>query len=353
MKPKRKLSKIDFSNEGAHIALCHKDQGVANGADYALVLKAQNFSDEFIEKIQQVKVTMELPDFLSRFFNIWSGDADVLAYMMGYVEPVETQADEKLEAEEEFQDWIKSRVESFEIIKQLAETDKFAEVLSKLSEDEYLALLNDQALLEKAFTKLDKQKQEAIDKEKAAKAKPRLVKAKKESSDVADATKGDAPQIASGEKEGDNPVVKSKSKETLMSKTPDVKTVEQTVEVEMIEKAAFEQIQKQAQETQELLKSAMLELEVFKAEKQAMLAKARKQAVVDAVKAEDKADMLFKSIEGLSDEQFNTVVTVVKSLVEQVEKSTLFQETGVTAEVQDSKEAESAVARILKSQFAK
>ena len=138
-----------------------------------------------------------------------------------------------------------------------------------------------------------------------------------------------------------------------MSKTPDVKTVEQTVEVEMIEKAAFEQIQKQAQETQELLKSAMLELEVFKAEKQAMLAKARKQAVVDAVKAEDKADMLFKSIEGLSDEQFNTVVTVVKSLVEQVEKSTLFQETGVTAEVQDSKEAESAVARILKSQFAK
>ena len=138
-----------------------------------------------------------------------------------------------------------------------------------------------------------------------------------------------------------------------MSKTPDVKTVEQTLEVEMIEKAAYEQIQKQAQETQELLKSAMQELEIFKAEKQAMIAKARKQAVVDAVKAEDKAEVLFKSIEGLSDEQFNAVVTVVKSLVEQVEKSALFQETGTTADVQDSPATESAVARILKSQFSK
>lgn len=350
-KPKRKLSNIDFSKEGAHIALCHKDQGVANGADYALVLKAKNFSDEFIEKIQQVKVTMELPDFLKRFFYLWEEDADVLAYMMGYVEPVETQADEKIEAEEEYQDWIKSKMEAFEIIKQAAEAENMTSVLSKLSEDEYLALLKDQEQLEKAFNKLDKEKEQKVTAEKEAKRKPKVVA--KKSSDVANATKGDTPQIASGEKEGDNPVVKLKSKEKLMPQTQEVKVVEQTVEVEMVEKSAFEQIQKQAQETQELLKSAMQELEVFKAEKALMIAKARKQAVVDAVKAEDKAEVLFKSIEGLADEQFNAVVSVVKSLAEQVEKSALFQETGATADVQDSPEAESAVARILKSQFSK
>lgn len=39
---KRVLKGINFENEQAHIALCHKDQGVANGADYVLALKALN-----------------------------------------------------------------------------------------------------------------------------------------------------------------------------------------------------------------------------------------------------------------------------------------------------------------------
>lgn len=350
-KPKRKLSNIDFSKEGAHIALCHKDQGVANGADYALVLKAQNFSDEFIEKIQQVKVTMELPDFLKKFFGLYYEDAEVLARMMGYV----AEENETAEVAYSYEDYIQSRMESFEIIKQAAESEDIASVLSKLTENEYLSLLKDQEQLEKAFDKADKQKQEAIDKQKAEKSKPRLVKAKKESPDVANVTKADVNastvQHEVKEGKGNSPVVKFKSKETLMN--DEIKVVEQTVQTEVVEKSQFDAIQKQAQETQELLKSAMQELEVFKAEKQAMIAKARKQAVVDAVKAEDKAEVLFKSIEGLSDEQFNAVVTVVKSLVEQVEKSALFQETGTTADVQDSPDAESAVARILKSQFSK
>lgn len=346
-KPKRKLSNIDFSKEGAHIALCHKDQGVANGADYALVLKAQNFSDEFITKMQQVQVTLELPDFLRKFFGLYYEDAEVLARMMGYVSPEKDD-----EVEYSYEDYIQSRLEAFEIIKQAAEAENMTSVLSKLSEDEYLALLKDQEQLEKAFNKLDKEKEQKATAEKEAKRKPKVVA--KKSSEVATATAtAVVPQIASGESEGANPVVKSKSKEKLMPQTQEVKVVEQTVEVEMIEKSAFEQIQKQAQETQELLKSAMQELEVFKAEKAAMIAKARKQAVVDAVKAEDKAEVLFKSIEDLADEQFNAVVSVVKSLAEQVEKSALFQETGATADVQDSPEAESAVARILKSQFSK
>lgn len=41
-KPKRILKDISFEHEGAHIALCNKEQGVANGADYVLALKSLN-----------------------------------------------------------------------------------------------------------------------------------------------------------------------------------------------------------------------------------------------------------------------------------------------------------------------
>lgn len=355
MKPKRKLSNIDFSKEGAHIAICHKDQGVANGADYALVMKAQNFSDEFIEKIQQVKVTLELPEFLRRFFYLYGDDAEVLAHMMGYVEPEETQADLKMEAEEDFQDWVKSRMESFEIIKSLAETDNLSSVLSKLTEDEYLALVNDQSMLEKALDKADKQKAELEAKAKAEKLKPKVkaVKSVKESPAVTTVTQADVNastvQHEVKEGKGNSPVVKLKSKEKLM---PDVKVVEQVVETEMIEKSQFDAIQKQAADAQELLKSAMQELEMFKAEKQAMVVKARKQSVLDVVKDQGKADSLYGAIAGLADAEFDSVVSIVKSLSEQVEKSALFQEQGATVESTEQIQ-ESAVARILKAQFTK
>lgn len=53
-KTKRKLSEIDFSREDAHIALVSKEQGgPANGADYALILKAANS-----EEVLQVEDTL-------------------------------------------------------------------------------------------------------------------------------------------------------------------------------------------------------------------------------------------------------------------------------------------------------
>ena len=149
---KRKLSDISFQHEGAHVALVSKEQGgPANLHDYALVLKANKFSEEFVEKMQQVRVTMELPDFLQKFFGMWSEDAKVLATMMGYVEPADTQQMENEEAQAEVEDWIKSRMEAFEVLKTAHESDNLAAVLSELSEEQYLAMLKDQELIEKAF----------------------------------------------------------------------------------------------------------------------------------------------------------------------------------------------------------
>lgn len=52
-----------------------------------MIAKANNFSPEFNKKMQQIGATMELPDFLEKFFGIWGSDAEVLARLMGYVEP--------------------------------------------------------------------------------------------------------------------------------------------------------------------------------------------------------------------------------------------------------------------------
>ncbi len=86
-KAKRKLKGFDFAKEGAAVALVGPSVGgPANGIP-TLIAKANNFSPEFIKKMQQIQVTMELPDFLEKFFGIWGSDAEVLARLMGYVEP--------------------------------------------------------------------------------------------------------------------------------------------------------------------------------------------------------------------------------------------------------------------------
>lgn len=364
-KIKRKLSNIDFDRDGAHIALCHRGQGAANMQEFALVLKSKNFSDEFIEKIQQVKVTMELPDFLEKFFYIYNDDAEILAYMMGYVEPTETPEDEMMEAEEDFQDWIESRMEAFEIIKSAAESENMPEILSNLTEDQYFALLKDQEQIEKALKAYDKKKKDAAEKAKTDKKKPRLkttrsfeasgsMVSKSESPNVEQSTKADVNtstvQNEVKEGKGNSPVVKTKQKEKLM--TQEVKVVEQVVEMEMIEKSAFEAIQKQAQEQAEILKAAIAELEIFKAEKAALIAKSRKQSIVDAVKSEDKAELLFKAVSELSDDKFEAVVDIVKQLTVQVEKSDLFVEKGATVDTQQEQVKESAVAAYIKKQQA-
>ena len=307
--------------------------------------------------MQQVRVTMELPDFLSKFFDLYYEDAHTLAAMMGYEKP--EVVDRAESTSDWLEDYIESRLESFEILKVAAEAENMTEILSGLTEDQYLSVLKDQEKLEQIFKAYDKKKKEDSGSNKSRKPRVKTVRSftdantmvsKAESPEVAIATAVETPN-ASGEEGVTNPVVKSKTKEKLM--TQDVKIVEQVVETEMIEKSAFEAIQKQAQEQAELLKSALAELEVFKAEKQALIAKSRKQAIVDAVKDEAKAEQLFKAVGELVDEKFESVVDVFKSLSAQVEKSDLFVEKGATVDVKEDEVKESAVAKLLKAKFRK
>ena len=321
-KPRRKLSDIDFSGEGAHIALVSKEQGgPANGADYAVVIKARQFSEEFIEKMQQVRVTMELPDFLQKFFNMWEGDAKVLAYMMGYVEPAETQEEERMEAQEDFQEWIKARMEGFEILKSMKESS-IAEVLSEVSEDDYLALLNDQERIEKAFDKADKES-------KSAK------------------TEDDTSQIGTEvekQDEVETSVVKQANKENSMSKK------DENQSPELVEKAAVDAIQKAFDEQKEKLEKALETLAAYEAEKKEMIVKAKTAQLQEVVDAKH-LDVIAKAALALeSDEDFNAFVSVMKEIKASVEKSALFEEQGASGETQEAVK-ESGVAKVLKAQF--
>ena len=317
-KAKRKLSDISFQHEGAHVALVSKEQGgPANLHDYALVLKANKFSEEFVQKMQQVRVTMELPDFLNKFFGLWGEDAKVLATMMGYVEPAETQEMENEEAQAEVQDWIKSRMEAFEILKAAHDSDNLAAVLSELDEEQYLAMLKDQELIEKAFENESK------------------LSASAEADDTSPASEVNKEEVSA-----------SINKENLEKSTMDEN------QKEMVEKATLDLLQKSFDEQKVALEKALETLAQFEAEKKATIEKARKDEIVAAVKDADKAEVLFKAVKDVSDEDFQAVVKTLTEMQEAVEKSALFQEQGASSQ-EEPVIQESAVAKLLKAKQAK
>lgn len=292
---KRILKNIDFSADNSHIALTSKEAngGPANGADYALVLKSK--STEFIEKVQQIQVTMELPDFLRKFFGLYYEDAEVLARVFGYVE------EEKEQDDWNYEDYLQEQVSSFTIMKSLRESENIHKAISDLQDEEFLQLRKDQQLIEGLFAKVEKAKATGV-----------------------------------------SSIAKTKQKEIQM-----------TNQVEMIEKSQLVEIQKQFAETQELLKAAKEQLATFEAEKKETIRKAKLQTVEKAVGDKAVAEVLFKAV-GLVEDQteFEAIVKALEDMKALVEKSAAFEEVGASAQESAPAVEESGVTKILKSQFA-
>ena len=323
-KAKRKLSDISFEKEGAHVALTSKSQGgPANTHNYALVLKSNKFSEEFVEKMQQVRVTMALPDFLRKFFGMYGDDVEVLARMMGYEKP---ESEEYPEPRESYEDYIQSKMESFEILKSANSADTLSEVLSELDETEYLAMLNDQALIEKAF--------EAIE------------KATKESAPAALADGNDTSTNAGVENiEG---VSTSVNKEEL-----EKSKMEDEVKVETVEKAQFELVQKALDEQKVQLQKALETIAQFEAEKKEAINKAKTEKVKAIVKDESKVQAIAKAALALeSEDDFTAFLSAVEALVATVETSEMFVEKGASTQEEPAVK-ESAVAKLLKAKQVK
>lgn len=347
-KAKRKLSEINFEAEGSHIALVGKAVGgPANGADYALVMKACDFSDEFVHKASQIKVTMEITEYLSRFYGLWYEEAEVLARALGFTTAqMDDEAEDAAEGEKEetYQDYIMSKVQSIEVMKSLYDSENIPESLSKLNEQEYLAMLQDQLLIEKAFKQIDKG---AVTLEKGCKKPPKKAAAK-ESDDVAKATESDASTTVDVEKSVEpSGSVTLANKETSMSKETQVVDVA----TEVIEKSQFDAIQKAFDEQKEQLAKALEQVATFAQEKKEALAKARKEKVLAAVKDANRAEVLFKAVGLVEDEaEFESVVKALVEMQELVEQSELFVEKGAQVEEQNDK---NSVAELLKARLSK
>lgn len=336
IKTKRKLSDISFEKEGCHVALVSKEQGgPANGKDYALVLKANNFSEEYVQKMQQVRVTMELPDFLRKFFSLYYEDAEILARMMGYV-PIESEEVNDYS----YEDYINSKLEAFEVLKSVHDAESIPDVLSTLDETQYLAMLNDQFLIEKALKKIDKQSQ--------------VTPEQKESEEVAKAAESDTSHIVHEVSEGKTSVITKKSKEKHMTKPVTEATVE------MVEKSALVDLQKSLEDQKQELQKALDTIAVFKQEKQEQITKSKTAQFTAVVKDEKLVAPIVKAALALeSDEDFTAFLGAITSMQvavekskETLEKSALFQEQGASVS-EDEKPQESAVARVLKANLAK
>ena len=284
----KRLTEIDFSGTGAHIALCHKTQGVANGKDKALILKAKTMPSiqEEIQKAQ-VQVTMDFCDYLQKFYGLYYDDAEALAMLLGMEEP---EDDTEVEYNDNwYQDYIASKIEGVEILKALHESEDVAKSYSELKPKDLLLVLKEQAKLEKAMDGYSSKKK------KKSKASPKT----------------------------------QMQKDTPMT-------------VETVSKADHELILKSLEEQKQALTKALETLAGYEAEKKEMIAKGRKAEIAEVLTNESQQESVYKALENVTDEDFISVVAVMKSLAsakEMIEKSNLFTETGASGEAEDTSSA--------------
>lgn len=305
-KAKRKLSEISFDHEGAHLALCSKSQGAANNWNKALIMKGHNYSPEFIQKMQQIQVTYELPEFLRKVMGLYYEDAEVLARMLGYVKPEEEE-----DSDDWYENYIEEKLQSFTILKSLHEAKSLPDALSKLTEQDYLGVLQDQFEIEKALKEFDSKKSDTSTK----------VESKVEASASKQAKKNKGKQM--------------------------------TQETEMVEKAKFVEIQKQFEDQKVALEKALEQINKIEQEKKEAIVKSKTDAVKAVVKDEKQAAVVVKAALALEDQaDFDALVEVFKSMNALIEKSALFQEQGVSAEA-DEAPKKNGVLEIIKSQQAK
>jgi hypothetical protein len=249
--------------------------------------------DADIEKATMVKVTLPFDDFLEKFFNIYSYDAEVLTAILGFKDEEDMSEQEKsdmswedykAECEKEKQDFINS-VEILKSVKDGKETIQDLNVASLLSIRSTQAKF--ETYLEKSKTignPVKQSKKEApVDKDEVQKAKDEL-----------NTVQTQLAELQKAKEAGDSALA-----------------------------LALADVQK-----------ANDQLEQMKAEKLADIQKAR-LAQLEAVKPREEAAELFKSLSPLDDVSFATVIKSFKKDMVLEEES--LKEKGIAGG--DSKEA--------------
>ena len=258
-----------------------------------------------MKKAQQIQVTMELPEFLERFFGLYGSDSEVLARLMGYVKPEEDTSEDD---EDWWENYIEEKLSAFTVLKSLHEAKSLPEALSRITEQDYLDILADQVLVEKALKEFD-------------------AKSNASANSVEKQVEASASKVTK----------KNKGKQM-------------TQETEMVEKAKFVEIQKQFEDQKIALEKAMEQLGKIEQEKKEAIVKSKTEAVKAVVKDEKQAAVVVKAALALEDQaDFDALVEVFKSMNDLLEKSGLFQEQGVSAEAAEDKPGETKLMKALKA----
>jgi hypothetical protein len=169
-KAKRVLKKFDFSKEDHCVSLVGPSLGNAANGFQTLVIKA-TAPEETIEvkkALEQITLKLSMEEFLRKFFDMWSDDAEVLTKLLGF----ETEHEAYVKANKERKDsednydweaehtkWLESRLSQFTIMKSMNEGT--ATNIAKSAFNDIVALQQsiEPALIEH-FTTKEKQMEE-------------------------------------------------------------------------------------------------------------------------------------------------------------------------------------------------
>lgn len=301
VKATRKLSEFNFDYEGAAVALVGPAVGsAANGRTTLLTKSLKDITEEEIEKASEVTVTLNIVDFLRKFFDLWYDDALVLAAAMGY-DVSDIGYDFELAQADSY---INKRIDAIDIMKSVAiDVDDIHKAVASLSPKDYLAILKAQETFEKNFDAAT-EKVEAIKKSSGIPAKG--VTASKETPVSKEAT---SPAGKSNKNQEDDTLSEFISK---------------AVHEEAVTKAVEEAIAKAVAPVQEELQKAKEQLEAVEKAKADAVVKARATAIAEVEKDEKAAEALLKSLEAVSDESFEVIVKSLKAKEEKLDDSDLF-----------------------------
>jgi hypothetical protein len=329
-KAKRRLSDFNFEADGSHVALVHQMQGGGANGWTTLVTKAtDDVSVDEIEKASEVTVTMNIVDFLVKFFDLWYDDALVLAMTFGY--DVGDAGYSFEDSAEFYSDYLQDRVDAINVMKSVVldkSIDEIKKSIADLSSEDYLKIIKAQEVFEKNL-------EEAVVKATSI----------KESS----GNNAEGVTVTKGT---------SVSKGTI-SPSVDIKQEEDSMS-EFISKAALdtlvqEAVTKAVGEVQAELTKAQEVIKQFEDEKVEAVAKARQARIAEVEKDEEAAKELYKGLEGVSEEAFEVVMKALKKKEEVLDQADLTKELGGNARVihQDKEPQVDKTAELLKAQFDK
>jgi hypothetical protein len=339
-KKKTLIEDLSFDHDSSHVALVGPIVGgPANGSPEALMLKAsETFTDEVIEKASKVQVTLPIEEFLTKFFNLYYDDAEVLARAMGYTtQAMEYEADM---TEGSYVDYIDSKVQSIQIMKSMRKDNgeiSAIDTLGALGGEDYLSLLQDQERIEKAFE----------ESEKITKSKVSV----KESESKAKSLESGGSTNASVEKKKEPSGSININKGTSMA-DKEVKTVVADVEKELVEKSVLVDVQKALDEQVKLTSELEAIVKQFEQDKKEAIVKARKTKLQGVVKNQEQAETLFKALGLVEDEAtYDEVLKALGSIQELADKSDFFKSIGADGAVDQKDEAGKDITKSLSARI--